>query len=173
VTADVIMLTGPSGVGKSTVALSLQQVLAAPWVFFEYDRCSPRLPMGNPAMTSVSESQILRANLAAARAYVDSGFHMIVEITLIDDDLDVVRETLAGLEVFTVVLDCSRAELAAHLTERQSRVPVDQALDFYEKFADRWPTYADLRLTVDGLRPEQAAVKIAESVGADYRGDLT
>jgi adenylylsulfate kinase-like enzyme len=106
VTADAIVLTGPSGVGKSAVALSLQQVLTVPWAFFEVDRCQPRLPVGHPGLTSEAEPRMLRANLAAARAYIEAGFPLIIEIALIDDDLKAVREALAGLEVFTVVLDC-------------------------------------------------------------------
>ncbi|OIV38702.1 hypothetical protein BIV57_04225 [Mangrovactinospora gilvigrisea] len=158
--ANAIILTGPSGVGKSTIGRRLQQVLPGPWLLYEVDQCSPPIPPG-----SLTEQQIVAANIGAARAWADTGIPVIVEIALLgEEDLQIARSGLHGHHVFVVVLDCTRIVLEAHLAARGvAGPPPSHALPFYQRTAGRWPTGADLQLCVDGLTPDQAAARIAQA----------
>lgn len=84
------------------------------------DRRQPALPPDRPdLMTADVDHRMRVANLAAARAYCDSGFGAVIEQDLSDpwlrEQVDVV---LAGIRAPIVVLMCSAETQAARLAER-------------------------------------------------------
>ena len=132
-----LIITGPSGVGKTAVALHLQHTLEEPWLFYEVDRAQPRLPKDRPDFATIeNERRMRRAVLGAARAYLDAGFSLIIEVGLFGEtDRGSVDESLAGIDTTVVVLSCSRSTLEHRLNERTSRVDKAWARKFYERFA--------------------------------------
>lgn len=115
-----LILTGPSGVGKTTVAILLQRILADPWLFYEVDRAQPRVPQRADFITTDNDRRIRRANLLATRAYLDSGFSTIIEQFLTDrTDWETLDETMSGIDTTVFLLTCTAATLERNLANRE------------------------------------------------------
>lgn len=161
VAGRVLVVTGPSAVGKTTVCRILQSILPEPFLFFEVDRCQPGLPPADVHQTfaTMENDRALRdANLLAARAYVDRGFNMLIEGDFSPPgDTEVLRLRFpeAALAVLTCSEDPSRARIAARgdadggawaLTHLRSR---------------HWHDLAATIVTTDGRTPTDVAVDVA------------
>jgi chloramphenicol 3-O-phosphotransferase len=134
VAGRALVLTGPSGVGKTAVGLRLQQILPEPWLFHEVDRAQPSAPDRAQFHTVENDRRLRHATLCATRAYLDAGFSLIIEIGLFDEtDSRSLADALAGIDTIVVVLSCSRSTLEQHLDERTSAVDKDWAREFHRR----------------------------------------
>jgi predicted kinase len=134
VAGRALVLTGPSGVGKTAVGLRLQQILPEPWLFHEVDRAQPSAPDRAEFQTVENDRRLRHAALSAARAYLDAGFSLIIEIGLFDEsDSRSLADALAGIDTTVVVLSCSRSTLEQHLEQRASRVDKHWAREFHRR----------------------------------------
>ncbi len=112
-----LLLTGPSGVGKSTVGRALQTRLSDGWLLYEVDRCQPHVSPLVSFATAENDLAMTRANLAAAGVYVEHGFRVILEIDVAAfGRRTVVEEVLSGTPI--VLLTCSESSLRARLESR-------------------------------------------------------
>lgn len=134
VAGRALVLTGPSGVGKTAVGLRLQQILPEPWLFHEIDRAQPSAPVRAEFQTVENDRRLRLAALSATRAYLDAGFSLIIEIGLFDEtDSRSLADALTGIDTTVVVLSCSRSTLEQHLDERTSPVDKDWAREFHRR----------------------------------------
>jgi chloramphenicol 3-O-phosphotransferase len=134
VAGRALVLTGPSGVGKTAVGLRLQQILPEPWLFHEIDRAQPSALDRAEFRSVENDRRLQHAALSATRAYLDAGFSLIIEIGLFDEtDSRSLADALAGIDATVVVLSCSRSTLEQHLGERTSPVDKDWAREFHRR----------------------------------------
>lgn len=136
----LIMVTGPSGVGKSTVTEQLHQRLGGDWLLWQSDLCSPkRHPI--PAQLAANmtreqglalEGRMFAANIGAISAYLTNDWPVVAELAVMTaaEADDVLR--FATVRTMLVQLTCSPATLAKHLQQRDTPVPMDWATNFYE-----------------------------------------
>ncbi|GAB3923113.1 hypothetical protein GCM10011575_00500 [Microlunatus endophyticus] len=137
-TADLILVTGPSGVGKSTVSQQIHDRLGGDWLLWQADLCQPR---HHPIPTSLTpeqglalEQRMFAANVDAIGAYLSNNWPVVAELTAMTArEADAIRRSATG-RVMLVQLDCSPEALAAHLQLRDTPVPMDWAVTFYERW---------------------------------------
>lgn len=154
-----VLLTGPSASGKTTVAKRLQRLLREPWLFFEVDRTQPRLPPFDELVTIANEQRMVAANLRAARAYVDAGFNLLIEVDITDEwRQQMVAEVFVGVEHGTVALT---AELTTIEMRAQERATVDVAWALGHAQRRDWAAYADLVERTDDRTPDDVASSLA------------
>jgi broad-specificity NMP kinase len=126
----VIGLTGTCSVGKSTTARALQRLLPG-WRSFEVDRAQPT---GDPLRVTGSESDtrlselleidqaLRRANMKAARAYVDEGFRLLVEMDLSGEWAKRTwSEVFAGILAPVILLTADPSTLRRRVRAREDR----------------------------------------------------
>ncbi|MGI8807333.1 MAG: phosphotransferase-like protein [Acidimicrobiales bacterium] len=131
VDVEAIFVSGPSGVGKTSILLRLQERLADPWLFFESDRCQPGLPARRELATTENDRAMTLANVRAVRAYVDAGFRILAELDVADDVGRLAVHQELGSRSRSLVLACS-VETAVHRASTRSP-PV--SLDFVRAHA--------------------------------------
>lgn len=161
------MVTGPSGVGKSTITQELHQRLGGDWLLWQSDVCSPRNhPISAEQAATLTHERALAldqrmfaANLAAVTAYLDHNWHVVSELSIMTPaEAEAVRKSNKA-RTMLVQLNCSPETLAEHLRERDTPVPDDVAIDIYRNWAD-----VDLpdavHIDVDSLTAAQVVNKI-------------
>ncbi len=135
-----LILTGPSGVGKTAVGVELQQILREPWLLYEVDRAQPRPPDKAEFRTIENDRRMRLAVVHAARAYLDAGFSLMIEIGLIDEtDRLSADAALRGIDTTVITLSCNRSTLEQHLDERSSNVDKDWAREFHRRYGEASP----------------------------------
>jgi chloramphenicol 3-O-phosphotransferase len=108
-------------VGKTTVAITAQRLLPDPWLLYEVDGCQPHVPPKAEFVTLDNDRRLRQANLQAARAYVDAGFNVIIEMGLTDDwGLAAYQEVFEGVPSLLVVLTAERDMLLDRAARRGS-----------------------------------------------------
>ncbi len=113
------------------------------------------------------------AVLRAARAYLDAGFSLIIEIGLIDEtDGRAVDEAMTGIDTTVIALSCDRSTLEQHLDERSSTVDKDWAREFHRRYDEAAPK-PDIVEATDNRTVTDVAIAIAGhlacQVGLDAR----
>ena len=104
-----VAITGPVAVGKTTVAKAAQRLLFDPWLLYEVDKCQPHLPPKPDLVTVDADRRLRKANLVAARSYVDEGFRVLVEMALSDEwGRLAFDEVFRGVVVTGIVLTAQR-----------------------------------------------------------------
>jgi chloramphenicol 3-O-phosphotransferase len=160
--AELIVLSGPSASGKTCVALELQRILGGRWLFWEGDKMQP--PVLWPGATVADDIAMTRANLRAIRAYVESGFSVIAELDVAGDRRALADEILGELRPYFVVLEAAPETLLARARRRcrSEGSPVDPDWVAWHATHLDWSTVrADLHLATDDVSPERAAGAIA------------
>lgn len=159
------MVTGPSGVGKSTIAQQLHQRLGGDWLLWQSDLCQPRHHPVSANLTREQgldlEQRMFAANIGAIAAYLNNGWPVVAELAVMTAaEADAVRQIGPG-RTMLVQLSCSPETLAAHLQERNTPVPIDWAVNFYEQWQD-----VDLpgavRIDVNDTTPAQVVDQVLQ-----------
>lgn len=168
-TGDLILVTGPSGVGKSTVTEELHQRLADNWMLWQSDRCSPR---AHPEWAKLAaklpfedqlalEERMIAANVGAIASYLDNGWPVVAELAVMTEaDVDVVRRRAQG-RTMLIQLSCSPETLATHLQQRDTPASIEWAVEFYERWRNVTLPRA-VRIDVDDITPGQVTDRILQ-----------
>lgn len=165
-----LILTGPSGVGKTAVGLRLQDLLDTPWLFYEVDRTQPQLPKDATQLATVETDNLLRrCLLRAGRVYLDAGFSLIIEIGLSGQaDQRIVEETLAGVDLTIVVLTCEPETRERHLAGRHGPVDDNWARETYRRQTQP-PLHGSHVVATDDRTITEVAHIVASFLGATIR----
>ena len=133
----VIVVSGPSSSGKSSLARALQRRLGVAAVLVEADRAFPLLPSAHPGWVATREAVVAFHDSVAA--WAQRGFHVIVEGSLPYEDPQLRDECLRVFEEFdlrVVGVHCSDAVLTAReatgVEERPRGWAVRQARDIHD-----------------------------------------
>ncbi|MBO0831177.1 MAG: AAA family ATPase [Actinobacteria bacterium] len=113
---EIVLLTGPTSAGKSTIGQSLQVALGGRTVWMEADRCFPRI-CPSP---SVSLRDKALAFHRSALAWPASGFRLILDGSLPYEDRYARDECLVILRDYPLLIVGVIAD-AATLRARESR----------------------------------------------------
>ena len=182
---SLIVLSGPSSAGKTTLAAALQHSFAADdqcWFVYAMDDYLGRIPfdwvtagahVGRNAEDGVLLDvvdgefelrmgpigrQVLRAWRGAVGSAVRSGLHVIAdEVVLTEADWDGWQQELAGVDAHWVRVHADLEVLEDRERERGDRLP-GQARAQYED-AHRHPTYA-ASVDTGAMGAEEAAVAV-------------
>jgi len=139
---NLIMLTGPSGVGKSTITEQLHQRLGGDWLLWQADRCQPRGRLLSAeqsanltyAQALALEERMYAANISAISAYLSNDYPVVAELAVMSAaEADAVHKSSPG-RTMLVQLTCTPETLAQHLQERDTPVPIKEAISFYERW---------------------------------------
>jgi chloramphenicol 3-O phosphotransferase len=100
----VVLLTGTSLSGKTSLAQAVQEMAAIPFLHVEADRALPHLPNGHPLWNADSENR-RRAVVAfhrSIRVWASEGFNVIVDGSLPYEDVELRDRCLALFEEFRI-----------------------------------------------------------------------
>lgn len=158
IAGDLLLVTGPSGVGKSTITEMLQRDLSPDWLLWQADRCQPRTG-ALPASLSHEEAlrleaRMFAANLGAIAAYLQNGWSVVAELAVMSPSDAAAVHAIAPGRSAIVQLDCSPETLSSHLSERETPVPDAWATDFYKAWVDVGLPAA-IKINVDGRSPDE------------------
>lgn len=172
-TPQVILISGPSGAGKTSLVKALQEeLLPAVWLSFSVDSIIYGLPDStlnrcnlHNDWSGVDGGALYRGAFACLRALVDSGNNVIFDIVLTGQKrADALMEQLAGVEVTTIALECSWDEIERRTLARGDRTVQEAKLSFdksrpFLKYDFRIDTTAtDSVLIARELRPQLLAL---------------
>jgi chloramphenicol 3-O phosphotransferase len=113
---EIVLLTGPTSAGKSTISHSLLAALGGRTVWIEADRCFPQIG----SLQSVSLRDRALAFHRSALAWPASGFRLILDGSLPYEDRSARRECLGILREYRLLVVGVVADAAA-LQARESR----------------------------------------------------
>lgn len=106
--STLLLLAGPSSVGKTTLAVALQRMLPEPWVFLPADVLTNGFPRDRREFISIEMDQRLRrAALRALTAFIDAELNVIGEAYVWDPGMrELAASVFKGRRVFVVKLEC-------------------------------------------------------------------
>ena len=129
-----VFLSGPGGVGKTTVGRHAQRLLADHWLYFEVDRCQPLVPPNPDFATVDNDRRLTRATLQAARSYVTTGFPTLVEMDVISGQRrEICEDVFPGVPFHLVVLTARRDVVMRRVQERGTDI---QSLETFRAMYD-------------------------------------
>lgn len=118
----IILLTGPSSSGKSSIARALLDALGGRTVWIEADRCFPLMP--SPRAATLAE--VALAFHRSVLAWPAAGFRLILDGSLPYDDRLARRDCIALLRehhlLLLVGVKANAATLASRELQRSDRV---------------------------------------------------
>lgn len=129
-----VFVSGPGGVGKTTVLQAAQRLLPPEWVFFEVDKCQARPHPHHPSGAVETDRRMIRAAMRGARAYVDEGFSCLVEMAVADPwRRSAAEELFADVPTLFLVLFARREVAMARV---RSRGTDPQFVTWFERYYD-------------------------------------
>jgi chloramphenicol 3-O-phosphotransferase len=167
-----LLLAGPSGVGKSTLAHLLQERLPEPWLIFDDDHGRPGFPGHRREFVTLRWDHALRRGaVTALRGYLDEGLNATTGWYLWDAwARGVVVEVLGGYRAYVIKLWCGLELIEQRTADRARRlhVVVDEALAFvrWQYEHERWDVPYDLSLEAEDP-PEVLADRVTSWLMAD------
>lgn len=164
-TRNLIMVTGPSGSGKSTITERLHQRLGGDWLLWQVDRCSPIQHAAPRNLTREQglalDARMFAANIAAIAAYLNNGWPVVAELAVMTTaEADAVQKIGADRTIL-VQLSCSAETLASHLRQRDTPVPMEWAIGFYEHWRGVHLPGA-IQMDVDGIAATQVVDQLLQ-----------
>lgn len=129
----VILLSGPSSSGKTSLARALQQRLPVPAVLVEADRAFPDVPRTHPGWDSVAADPgaVVLAFHESVATWARAGFHVILDGSLPYEDRDL-RDACIGVfapyDLRLVGVTCADPELTVRERTRPEARPVGWAV---------------------------------------------
>ena len=163
---SVILLSGPIGSGKTTVARQLIALLSPPVFYIEGDTFWPFFV--NRDMHSRREQFrfMMRSMTAAAVPLAKEGYQVIVDFSIPPDFIDTARKIVKDLPLHFVLLRPSLDVCAKRAATRQDGRITDYNGGFYELFeATKWNAICD-----DQADARELAVRIRDGLDrADFR----
>jgi chloramphenicol 3-O phosphotransferase len=171
-TPVIIILDGPSGVGKSSIAHALQEALLPEvWLSFAMDTILYTLPPSllerinqHNDWSSLDFPVIMAGALASLRALADAGNRVIFDTTLsTPESATELLDALRGLPVASVAIHCAWQEI-----ERRSLQRGDRTVEEARRGFEASPKHLRYDISVDTttLSPAAAATEIISSLRA-------
>lgn len=188
-TGNVIFLNGSSSAGKTTLAITLQQLLDEPYQHIALDQFRDGMPgryrgLNSPAGTPGDSGlnivpqdkdgqrlthirfgehgeQVLRGMRRAIAAFVRAGNHVIIDDLLFKPEyLGDYAEALEGIPAWLIGVRCSLEVVNERETHRTGRFPGTATSHFHEVHAhDRG---YDLEVDTSSSSPKDCALAIIE-----------
>ena len=155
---ELVVISGPVGVGKSTVSRALLEISAAPVAYVEGDDFWRFLAKPAPGRPHRRNAQtIMRAMFRAAAALAVDDYTAILDFTL---PLDFVRAAAGRLEPTPVSYVELRASVETCATRAATRA--EGVIADYGPYADLLEVFTadDHAVVVDQLAPSDAAAAI-------------
>jgi adenylate kinase family enzyme len=139
--SKVVMLSGPVGAGKTTVASELTAILPGPLSYIEGDTFWRFIAKPKDSDRRQNFRIIMRAMTAAALPFVRSGYDVLIDFSIPPEFLKVARTILRDTPLDYVLLRPSQAVCQARAAGREQGKITDYTpyRDFYALFdaADR------------------------------------
>jgi broad-specificity NMP kinase len=165
-TADLIVIAGAPGVGKSTLCAKLKSRLGSPYLEFSNFR-SPHL---DPLWSDANEDEHDMAfdNLVyVTNNYLQHGYRPVILTDLVDQRLADVSTVFGSRElyIFTLVLE-DESELRRRLENRTSGFRDQKRAVVWNRELLSRPLYSgEIRIDVTGRSPAEIASQIEELLG--------
>ena len=166
--ALVVMLSGTSSSGKSSLARALQRRLAIPTVLAEADRTFPAVPSEHPGWPAqgLSGSDVVLAYHRSIAVWAECGFNLIVDGSLPYEDRRLRDACIRIFEPYDfrmVGVRCSDAELTRREVARPEVRPTGWAVRQAKDIHDGMRYAADVDTTARS--PEACADDAASQLG--------
>jgi chloramphenicol 3-O-phosphotransferase len=162
----LVIISGPVGAGKTTVARELIAHTTGPTAYIEGDRFWPFIVRSVEADEGgfTNFKMIMRAMLAAARHYVRDGYETIVDFSIPPWYLDAVRALAKGQEFDYIVLLPTLAVCANRAATRAQGTIPDYAR--YEDMYRDFEAYESNTIENDTADPAAVAATIRAGLNA-------
>ena len=133
---SVVMLTGPIGAGKTTVARELVAISPAPLSYIEGDTFWPIFTKPDAQPRRERFRVLMRSLTAAAVPLVRSGYEVLLDFTFPLDFLDTARKILKEIPIDLVMIRPSYAICEQRAAARPEGAIKDYSVyrDFYAMF---------------------------------------
>lgn len=163
----VIVLSGASSAGKSSLARALQHQLPEPAVFVEADRAFPVVPRAHRRWTTDhAAGDVVLAFHRSVAAWPECGFHVIVDGSLPYEDRELRDACLAVFEPYdlrVVGVTCA----VEVLNEREARRPEERPTGWAAQQAEDIHDGMTYAATVDtsSASPQDCAAAVIAQLG--------
>lgn len=133
---NVIMLSGPVGAGKTTVARELIKLLPGPLAYMEGDTFWSFIAKSEKRGAREHFPVIMRAMTAASLPFVRSGFDALIDFSIPPEFLPTARKILKDATLDYILLRPSLAVCEARARERSEGKIADYSVyrEFYALF---------------------------------------
>jgi|JI6StandDraft_1071083.scaffolds.fasta_scaffold31163_3 adenylylsulfate kinase-like enzyme/beta-phosphoglucomutase-like phosphatase (HAD superfamily) len=139
----VLILRGPSGVGKSTISRHIQENLGVNWVVIDVDKFKHYIHLEDSEDSRIKGSQgrkersTIAHNVSHffAKQVYDKGYSVILEEMYRQEHIANLKEYLDenGMRFITVFLAASVEDVVTRSAGREKRVPEEETRNFYEE----------------------------------------
>jgi predicted kinase len=154
----VIILSGPIGAGKSTVARELVALMPGSVACIEGDKFWPFIVKSETQDRPENGYMIMRSMTAAAIPFVRCGFDVVLDFTIPPEFLATARKILKDLPLEYVILRPSEAVCAGRAAARKAGAIAD-----YSKYSDFYALFVgtgQYQVNDDKADPAALAAKI-------------
>ena len=133
--AKIFVITGPAGVGKSTVSNALAESLSK-CAILEGDEIYHQVKSGcvKPWLEGNHTDLMWKNMIMLANNYLEEGFDVVLNYIIYNDDLEYIKENVKGFEIHFVVLMADRDTVSIRDTERGEEFAVNRVDKHIAKF---------------------------------------
>jgi chloramphenicol 3-O-phosphotransferase len=159
---DVIILSGPIGSGKTTVAVELVALWSKPLAYIEGDKFWPFLVRKKDWDRREDFRVLMRSMTAAAVPFARSGYDVLLDFSMPPGFLKGARRILKDAPLYYIVLRPSLARCAARTRSRKTGKIAQYDEGFYALFENA----LDHAICDDEADPKSTAMQIRAGVAA-------